>query len=83
MPRPMNEEEKKEAIERAQEWQRFRQANMLSQRTLGDVIGISRRTIQQIEAGLVLPHKATLAAYNALVEKYRAEGKHDGKNKSK
>jgi len=69
---------------RAREWRRFRFDNMLSQNTLSDVIGISRRTINNIEAGIeVNPHKRTLDAFSALQAVYEREGKPCGKPKRK
>ena len=72
-----------EMKQRALEWQRFRTANMLSQKLLAEVIGISRRTIQSVEAGLLVPQERTLDAFKALQMKYEAEGRSTGKRKTK
>ena len=74
MARVLTEDEKKDAIERAVLWQQFRTDNKLSQRFLAELIGISRRTIQQIEAALVIPHRGTIKAFEELQKKYEAEG---------
>ena len=82
MGRPKREQDKdltKEMIVRAQEWQGFREANKLSQKFLAEIIGVSRRTIQSIEAGQIIPQKATLEKFTKLQEKYEADGK--GKQK--
>ena len=65
----------------AVQFAKFREDNHLSQKLLAEVIGISRRTIQSIEAGSILPHKATLDAFEKLREKYKVEGK--GRKKAK
>ena len=86
MGRPKREQDKdltKEMIVRAQEWQGFREANKLSQKFLAEIIGVSRRTIQSIEAGQIIPQKATLEKFTKLQEKYEAEGKPSGKGKQK
>jgi DNA-binding XRE family transcriptional regulator len=66
----------------AVEFSEFRDQNNLSQKLLAEVIGISRRTIQSIEAGTILPHRATLEAFNKLREKYKAEGKSPKRKKT-
>ena len=86
MGRPKREQDKdltKEMIVRAQEWQGFREANKLSQKFLAEIIGVSRRTIQSIEAGQIIPQKATLEKFTKLQEKYEAEGKPSGNGKQK
>ena len=83
MARVLTEDEKKDAIERAVLWQQFRTDNKLSQRFLAEIIGVSRRTVQQIEAALVVPHRGTLKAFKDLQEKYEAEGKSGGRSKQK
>jgi DNA-binding XRE family transcriptional regulator len=75
--------ENKEATARALDWQSFREANKLSQRFLAEIIGISRRTIQCIEAGLVTPHQTTIQKFEELRQKYAAEGKPAGRRKHK
>ena len=67
----------------AVEFSQFRQDNNLSQKLLAEVIGISRRTIQSVEAGRILPHKQTLDAFEKLKLKYAAEGKSGSRKKNK
>jgi len=83
MARVLTEDEKKDAIDRAVIWQKFREDNILSQRRLAEIINISRRTIQAIEAGLVVPHRGTIKAFEELQKKYEAEGKSGGRGKRK
>ena len=64
------------------QFSRFRQDHNLSQKLLAEVIGISRRTIQSIEAGRILPHKATVDAFNDLKAKYAAEAKANKRKKT-
>lgn len=73
-----------EMLARAIEWQRFRTDNKLSQKFLAEIIGVSRRTVQNIEAGiLAAPHKSTLDAFEKLRAKYESEGKSGGRGKHK
>jgi hypothetical protein len=73
-----------EMKQRAAEWQRFRKANLLSQKMLGEITGISRRTIQNIEAAMECsPHQRVLDAFSALQARYEAEGKKTGRRKTK
>lgn len=67
----------------AREWKSFREKNKLSQQLLAEVTGISRRTIQTIEAAKEIPQKATLDKFEALRERYRAEGRPTGQRKQK
>ena len=73
-----------EMKQRALEWQRFRTANMLSQKLLAEVTGISRRTIQNIEAATECsPHQRVLDAFSKLQATYEREGKKTGRRKPK
>ena len=63
--------EQVERNKRAEEWKSFRKDNLITQRKLADLIEVSRRTIQQIEAGTISPHKSTLNQFLALRDKYR------------
>jgi DNA-binding XRE family transcriptional regulator len=73
-----------EMKQRALEWQRFRTHNMLSQKLLAEVTGISRRTIQNIEAAQECsPHQRVLDAFAALQARYEREGKKTGRRKTK
>ncbi len=67
----------------AKEWKAFRKKNNLSQQLLAEITGVSRRTIQTIEAGKEIPQKGTLEKFEQLREKYRAEGKPTGQRKQK
>lgn len=67
----------------AVEFSQFRQDNNLSQKLLAEVIKVSRRTIQSIEAAKIFPHAATLKKFNELQAKYAAEGKSGSRKKNK
>ncbi len=88
MPRNKpTEDEMKERIARAIEWQNFRTEFGFTQKALADTLksidqdktcklpGISRRTVQMIEAGLIKPHAHTLALFEEL--KHRHESNKD------
>lgn len=73
-----------EMKQRAAEWRRFRTDNLLSQKILSEVTGISRRTIQNIEAAMEeAPHKRILDAFASLQARYEREGKSTGRRKQK
>lgn len=68
MPRPKpTDEDKKMRVVRAKEWVDFRFDNLITQKTLADTIGVSRRTIQMIEAGSITPYPKTLRKFEAFV----------------
>jgi DNA-binding XRE family transcriptional regulator len=73
----------KEMKARGLEWQRFRDRNKLSQKFLAEIIDVSRRTIQSIEAGKIVPLAGTLKKFEDLRVKYENEGKPTGKRKQK
>jgi DNA-binding XRE family transcriptional regulator len=78
MGRPKREdtpEIEKEMKSLAKKFINFRESNKLSQRFLAEIIHISRRTIQNIEAGKIIPQQRTLDALEALKAKYEAERK--------
>ncbi len=54
---------KKEMQTIASQWKRFRSANSLSQKFLAEIVGVSRRTIQSIESGKIIPQQRTLDAF--------------------
>ncbi len=81
--RELNSSVKKEMKTIASQWKRFRESNKLSQKFLAEIIGISRRTIQSIESGKIIPQQRTIDAFEALRVKYEAEGKPTGKRKQK
>jgi DNA-binding XRE family transcriptional regulator len=68
MPRVSLDEKLRKA--RADDWRYFRTKNMLTQRRLADILGISRRTVQQIEGGHIDPHSKTLRLFEAFKRKY-------------
>jgi DNA-binding XRE family transcriptional regulator len=74
---------KKEMQTIASQWKRFRSANALSQKFLAEITGVSRRTIQSIESGAILPQQRTLDAFESLRAKYENEGRPTGKRKKK
>jgi DNA-binding XRE family transcriptional regulator len=61
---------RKERERLADEFLRFRQQNLHTQRMLAEVIGISRRTVQSIEAGAVLPHVRVREAFLRLKQRH-------------
>lgn len=67
MSRPKPEPEELEARKvRRVEWQRFRRGYLFTQVKLADVLGVSRRTVQKVEAGTTTPLAETLRRFNAL-----------------
>jgi len=74
---------KKEMKSVASQWRRFRAANALSQKFLAEIVNVSRRTIQSIESGRIIPQQRTMDAFNSLRLKYEAEGRPTGKRKKK
>ena len=78
-PKRDNNVAKPEMRRIAIEFSDFRTQNNLSQKLFAEVIGISRRTVQSIEAARIIPQKKTLEAFNKLKEKYEAEGKSSGR----
>lgn len=86
MARPKRELDadlEKEMDRTAKEWKRFREANKLSQKFLSEIIGISRRTIQSIESGQIIPQQRTVDAFKTLQTRYDNEGKPTGRRKTK
>jgi DNA-binding XRE family transcriptional regulator len=84
MGRPKkNPKPTQEMLTRAKDWKRFRSSNLMSQKTLSEVAGISRRTIQNVEAARENPQERILELFKKLQSKYAAEGKPIGKKKSK
>ena len=74
MPRPKpSEEDLKEREQRRHEWVEFRKKNLFTQVRLAEVLELSRRTVQQIEAGKVSPWPETLRKFQALKAKYDRE----------
>ena len=86
MARPKRELDatlEKEMERTAKEFIKFREFNKLSQKFLSEIIGVSRRTIQNIEAGSIIPQAATMQKFLDLRAKYESEGRPTGKRKSK
>jgi DNA-binding XRE family transcriptional regulator len=81
--RVVDEEIKQEMNRLAIEFKRFRENNTLSQKFLAEIIKVSRRTIQMIESGAILPQEGTLKKFEDLRSKYESEGKKTGKRKPK
>lgn len=48
-----------EKAHRAKEWLSFRKDNLITQVRMAELSGVSRRTIQMIEAGRLIPHFRT------------------------
>ena len=81
--RELDADIKKEMESIATQFKRFRTDNKLTQKFLAEVVEISRRTIQQIESGKIIPQAATLEKFEKLRSKYEVNGKPTGKRKSK
>lgn len=62
---------KRERRARANEWKRFRRTYLFTQRRLADTMGISRRTVQQIENCYITPHPRTLRRFEELIKRYQ------------
>ena len=86
MGRPKREETpeiEKEMKQRSVEWRKFMENNKLTQKFLGELTGISRRTIQSIVAAEIIPQNDTLQAFERLRTKYEDEGRSGGRRKRK
>jgi DNA-binding XRE family transcriptional regulator len=71
MPRPTpTNEDIQRRKKRAEDWKLFRKNNLLTQKRLAGITGISRRTIQQIENGHITPQPKTLRLFIAFKKKY-------------
>jgi DNA-binding XRE family transcriptional regulator len=81
--RELNSNVKKEMKSIASQWKRFRESNKLSQKFLAEIVDVSRRTIQSIESGAIIPQAGTIQKFDSLRAKYEAEGKPTGQRKSK
>ena len=84
MARPKRELDadlEKEMKTRAKEWRKFMSMNLFTQAKLADLTGISRRTIQCVVAGAIIPQDETLQAFTKLQDIYEEEGKPTGKRK--
>ena len=81
--REINSNVKKEKHTIASQFKKFREVNKLSQKFLAEIVGISRRTIQSIESGTIIPQSATIKAFEELRSKYSNEGRPTGQRKHK
>jgi len=68
--RIVDEEVKGEMESIAETWKSFRIDNALTQKFLAEICGVSRRTIQNIETGTIIPQEGTIKKYEALKKKY-------------
>jgi DNA-binding XRE family transcriptional regulator len=59
----------KQRRKRANDWKLFRRNNLFTQKRLAEVIGVSRRTIQQIEGGHITPRDVTLRRFAVFKQK--------------
>jgi DNA-binding XRE family transcriptional regulator len=76
---------KKESQERARVarmWLQLRKNNLLSQVRLADILGISRRTVQLIEAGEVSPRFSTQRKFRDYAEKIKREHARESQRES-
>lgn len=74
MPRPKPSEEDLQRREsRKAEWSQFRKEHLFTQVELAQFLGISRRTVQLIEAGKVSPFPGTLRKFSELKAKHESE----------
>ncbi len=67
--------ELKEREERASEWLALRRDFLYTQRWLADMLCLSRRTVQQVEACRVSPRMTTLRRFRNLKLKHERERK--------
>jgi len=66
----LSSDELKRREKLAMEWKLFRRNNLFTQKKLAEVMGVSRRTIQQIEGARVTPHPDTVREFLKLKSKY-------------
>ncbi len=67
MPKPSTASEGlDERVLRQREWRNFRRECPLTQSELAERLGVSRRTVQSVEAGEVTPHPRTLRRFVAV-----------------
>jgi DNA-binding XRE family transcriptional regulator len=66
----MFKEDAKERKKRANEWRMFRRNNLFTQKRLAEIVGVSRRTIQQIENMHITPRPQTLRRFIDLKKKH-------------
>lgn len=56
--------------EHAKVWKKFREANLMSQAGLARALGLSRRTVQNVELGSHAPNYTSQLRFRALKERY-------------
>lgn len=56
-------DELRERKQRAVAWKKFRRDYLFTQRKLAEMVGVSRRTVQLIEAGKLTPRPSTLRLF--------------------
>jgi DNA-binding XRE family transcriptional regulator len=66
-------EESTERLRRQKEWRKFRKDYMFTQRRLADLLGCSRRAVQDIEAARTTARANTQRSFAALKAKYEIE----------
>ncbi len=67
MPRPKPDgDDLRTRKRRKVEWREFRRDHLFTQKKLADVLGISRRTVQKIEAAQTTPLADTLSRFKIL-----------------
>jgi hypothetical protein len=64
-PKPTEKDLRKRKT-RAKEWRAFMKDHLFTEVKLAEVLGISRRDVQYIKAGLVTPHPKTLQDFAVL-----------------
>ena len=55
---------------RARVWREFRRIHLFTQSRLAETVGISRRTVQQIEGGRITPYAETLRLFEVIKKKH-------------
>jgi DNA-binding XRE family transcriptional regulator len=58
----------------ARKWREFRKRNLMTQRNLAELTGISRRTIQKIECAAIVPRVTTQRRFLALAATFERGG---------
>jgi DNA-binding XRE family transcriptional regulator len=66
--------ERKERMQLARMCRRFRKRNLMTQRNLAELSGISRRTIQMIEGAAIVPRVTTQRRFLALAAAFERSG---------
>jgi predicted transcriptional regulator len=64
-PKPTKDDLRKRKL-RAKEWRAFMKEALFTEVKLAEVLGISRRDVQYIKAGLVTPHPRTVQRFASL-----------------